>query len=309
MKYSQGEFHISSDISARRDHLQRRASRSARTSAGRGVIRLAEVRRCRRILVFLYLLFALEIAAAAVSSPVLAVRNVRVRGLQELPPEEARTITEITQVRPGTNWLLAPVSRLERRLMALPWVASAHVARAYPGSIVVHVTPRRPEFLVASEGKRFEVDATGVPIRPARPIAETRMPLLVLRGKLGLQLGISSTNAAFRAARQLLLNGRQDTPLRIASIEIDRNDNICLNMEDAVRVHFGSQEQSDSKVNLLVRIYRQDPKIGQRISEIDISCLQMPACIPRVADPGVPDPIFEAVPAVEAPAEQSLSNP
>ncbi|HZO91053.1 MAG TPA: FtsQ-type POTRA domain-containing protein [Chthonomonadaceae bacterium] len=130
---------------------------------------IAEVyRRRRRALAVLYLLLGALLLTVAFTSPALSVKRIRLEGAEGLPAAEAEATVRAAALPPGINWLRAPVRALAARLRALPWVRTAQVTRRFPNTLQATITVRQPCVLVQTDAGLFEVDAEGVPIRPAR---------------------------------------------------------------------------------------------------------------------------------------------
>jgi cell division protein FtsQ len=102
-------------------------------------------RRARGIPVRAVVLFAaviLLIAAAAVVywSPLLAVRETRVEGLQRLSSER---VTTLAAVPADATLLRLDIEGIQDRLAADPWVISASVSRSFPSTLVLTVAERQ----------------------------------------------------------------------------------------------------------------------------------------------------------------------
>lgn len=244
------------------------------------------VRRVRRrVLTVLYVALAVELMAAALASPALHVRRVRLEGIQGLEASEVALTLNAAALPTKTNWLRAPVRTLEQRLRALPWVQTAQVRRSLPDVIAAHIVLRTPRVIAQTSAGRFEVDAGGVPIRlaPAPPAAQE--PLVVLDRSRAVRPGIPFNDDLLLATIQVYDSCRKMPMVRIAKIEVDQSDNICLNMQDGVTVQFGRTDALTAKLALLRRIYTREPDIAQRLVAINLSCPTWPACTPRVAQP------------------------
>jgi len=240
------------------------------------------VRRVRRqVLGTLYTALALEIVAAALFSPALYVRRVRVEGLKGLAPAEEALVLDSVEIAPKTNWLRAPLGRMERRLRALPWIQTAHIRRRLPDTVVADITVRQPALRVQSGADEVEMDTEGVPIRHARPGDAALLPAVVLDRPRALRPGVPLQDELVLAAMRTYAAFRKQPGIRIAKIEVDQSDNICLNMQDGVVVQFGNTEELAPKIAMLQHIYAREPDIAQRLMAINLSCPTWPACTPR----------------------------
>ncbi|HLK59361.1 MAG TPA: FtsQ-type POTRA domain-containing protein [Chthonomonadaceae bacterium] len=246
--------------------------------------RMAEVRRTRqRVLLMLYLVLGVVIATGLLTSPVFGIKHVRVQGTESLPPEEVAVTTGMMTLRPGVNWFRVPVSNRQQRLARLPWVQAAQVRRVFPDTVQARITLREPAVIVETPTAAFEVDAQGVPIRTARPEVSARLQHVVLEGSPVLQPGVALASASVLTAIQIFRSVWNDPVVRIAKIQVDQNDNLCLNMRNGIRIRFGRNEAIDTKLQLTRRALAKEPDIAARLEEINLSCPEAPACTPRVA--------------------------
>ena len=242
------------------------------------------VRRVRRqVLGTLYSALVIEIIVAALFSPALHVRRVRVEGMNGLAPTEQALILNAVQIAPKTNWLRAPVGSITQRLRAMPWIRTATVWRRLPDIVVADITARRPALLVQSGADQVEVDTDGVPIRRAHPGDAAALPAVVLDRPRVLRPGVPLQDDLVLAAMQTYAAFRKQPGTHIAKIEVDQSDNICLNMQDGVVVQFGNTDALAPKIALLQHIYEREPDIAQRLVAINLSCPTWPACTPRPA--------------------------
>jgi cell division protein FtsQ len=69
------------------------------------------------------------------------VSKLHMSGENHTPPE---TILAVLNFKPGQSIFGADLRSARDRLLHLPWVAEAEVARRYPDSISVHIVERRP---------------------------------------------------------------------------------------------------------------------------------------------------------------------
>jgi hypothetical protein len=104
-------------------------------------------------------------------------------------------------------------------------------------------------------------------------------------GVLSVQPGVALSGCAVAAAIRIYQKAPSSLRDRIAKIEVDRNDNICLNMHDGIPVTFGQEDDIHAKIVVVDRIYRNHPGIAVQVAAIDVSVPTEPACKPRVTAP------------------------
>jgi cell division septal protein FtsQ len=248
----------------------------------------AKARRARvRTLSWLYALLGVECFAAFLTTPILVVRRVTVRGTTTLPPAEAQATLTSARIAPGTNLLRVPVQKMEAEIRRHAWVRSVSLRRRL-GELEVQITPRQPVLIAQTARGEVELDAEGVVIRPAQGASQARLPRIVLNMSRMARPGSPLDHWTVRASLLAVRADSQPSPARVVKIEVDQNDNLCLNMHDGVKVQLGTPEDMPTKLALLQRIYSREPDIAQRLAAINLSCPSWPACTPRVSQQNVP---------------------
>jgi cell division protein FtsQ len=246
----------------------------------------AQMRRMRRRALFaLAFCLTLECVVATFTSPALTIKHIRVSGTDALPAAEADAILRAAALPRGCNWFRVPRARMMREIGQMAWVKSVTVEKRLPDDIRVRVIPRQPA-AVAENGTQFaEVDIQGVPIRAARPERIASLAHLVLPPSARLQYGDPIVDRAVREALRVLDNTANGQAVRIAKIEVDQSDNLCLNMSDRTPIRLGQAEDLDAKMEIVKRIYRNRPDIANSLAAIDLTCPAKPACISRKPAP------------------------
>ncbi len=249
-------------------------------------MRIADVRRVRRQVLFsLYAILAGEVVAVALTTPLLHIRRIQVQGTSNLTPAETRAVTTAATLPSGTNFLIAPMGRVQTHLHTMPWVRSVTLRRRFPDTVRVEVTAREPVAQVVTPGGSVEVDAAGIPIRTVRPEMISRLPLIAWMQPGAVTLGKEFGDYALQTALALALWAQKDGNLHLAKIEVDQSDNLCLNMRDGIAIKLGQDADMETKRTLVSALYRRDPDIARRIEKIDLSCPTDVACTPRVVVP------------------------
>jgi cell division protein FtsQ len=259
-------------------HRQPTTPRSERLQRARSH---AQKRRLRRLTVLaLWLLLGVELVAVVLTSPVFAVKQVRLYGLAGLPSAESEAVGKVVALPGTTNFLRAPVGDVERQLKALPYVRTATVARRLPNRIEARIQARIPLVVVEIGGKRFEVDAEGVPIRLAR-LENAKLPRIALKRLRPVEPGVALNDSALRALLTVLQTPGVDLWEKIAKIEVDQNEFLCLNMRDGVKVELGGVDELPKKFALAQKVYASESEVAQRFVAINLSSPDWPACTLR----------------------------
>jgi cell division protein FtsQ len=231
-----------------------------------------------RILILLTLVFGFELSAAALTSPLLGIDRVAIRGAEGLPAQEAAVTRRMAALPAGTNLLRAPLGQMESKMKALPWVRTARVTWMTPHALSIRFAPREPVVVASIGGQRYEVDEAGVPIRIARPATENRMPHIEVEKAITVRAGTPMNDPALLAAIKLYHDAPSQPMVHIAKIRVDPAGNMCLNMIDGIQVRLGQPEDLAGKMQYLQRVYTLEPNVCSRMLAINLSVPKQPAC-------------------------------
>lgn len=229
-----------------------------------------EVRRQRRrsLLVRLGLVgsVVLLVAAAflATRSPILDVDRVTISGSTEV---DADTLVAAAGVDLGDAMTDVDLGGAEESLEALPWVATASVARKWPATVEIALTERTPVATVTStEGAQLAVDAEGRVLQPVDDAAG----LLPLVGVEAAEPG------EFIEAGPLLdIAGAMPVDLasRISGASAESSA-IELTLLPSGTVHFGPASAVDDKFVALRTLLAQ---VDQRcLADVDLRVARRP---------------------------------
>ncbi|MCL4501439.1 MAG: FtsQ-type POTRA domain-containing protein [Deltaproteobacteria bacterium] len=94
------------------------------------------------------------------------IRNIEIDGARRLKPE---VILHLANLGPDTNLLAIQPGRVERALMAHPWIKRAELTRKWPHSIQLHIQEREPAALVQLGEDLFYIDRQGTLYKPLSP--------------------------------------------------------------------------------------------------------------------------------------------
>ncbi len=252
--------------------------------------------RRRRVLLGLYSLLAMEGCVALLTSPVFAVRQVVVSGIETLPPTEAAQVIAAAHLPARTNWFLIPTGTVQRRLSVQPWLRreATILARSMPNRYLVSVSARQPAAVLetgSTNGNACEIDVSGVPIRSARE-SVALLPCIKIPFLPVPAYGEKITDRGVQSALKILA-----TPLiapcpTVTKIEVDQNSNLCLNMKDGIVVRLGVCEDISASLAQIQSIYAAEPRLAGRMASLDLSCPTAPVCTTReIQGPPVSTPI------------------
>jgi len=237
------------------DRIQRR---SARAEAKR-FTRRARRRRIGVLSVLAVLAVVAGLIAAAVFSPILALREIRVDGTTNLDPA---VLQQAVEGQLGTPLALIDDARIRRELSQFTSIRSYVTELVPPGTLVIHVVERTPLGVVASPTGFDVVDAAGIVLEssPARPAA---LPLLQLDAD-----GLEGTG--FAAMAEVLVALPPEVLAQVDSITARTRDDVTLTLTGSVqRVVWGSAADSDRKALVLAALLARFAASGP--GEYDVS--------------------------------------
>ncbi len=119
---------------------------------------------------------AWQATARAAAQAGFEVRHVDVHGVATGP---RLAVIAAALEGPTNSMLLVDLAAARARLLALPWVADASVARRLPDTMIVDVVERRPVALWQFRHRLAAIDRTGVPLTGDRLERFSALPLVV----------------------------------------------------------------------------------------------------------------------------------
>lgn len=200
---------------------ERRPHQAARTRAAvipfqpgsdrAGLVRLLPSGRSLAI-GFAIVLGAVGLYALARVTPMFALEHIEVRGA---PPAVAVRVRAALEPLAGKSLLALNGADVDRRLAALPVVASATYDRAFPHTLRVVVRPEHPVAVVRSGADAWVVAASARVIASVPPHSNPALPRIWLDSN-ALRVGAPVTDPlGLRAVRALALARRSTLPSRV----------------------------------------------------------------------------------------------
>lgn len=108
-------------------------------------------------------------------SSYFTIQNVRIEGLQQIPPLE---IDRLTSSAKGQNLVLLDQDSLRKKVTLHPLVQSVQFKRQFPKTLVVHVTERMPVALVVVPKGVVKVDDEGIFLQRSEGWPEKSYPVI-----------------------------------------------------------------------------------------------------------------------------------
>lgn len=219
-------------------------------------------------------------AAIVVSAdPRLALGDIAVIGAQRSGVDAVLTAAALPRGR--DVWLL-DTSGAARRVEALPWVASAHVQRAWPNRVSIVVSERTAVARLsvdetAADGPYALVDGEGRVLESGTQLSQdAALPQLVVRplpadaSTPGAQLGATPVGDALAALRSF-----SELGVRMTEIEVEPITGITAVTLANVRVMFGGSDDLATKLALYDAIVKRITR-PQDVVYVDVRSTSAP---------------------------------
>ena len=202
------------------------------------------------------------IVAAAVYSPVLALRTVTVEGTKMLHPDQVQAALAPLQGKP-----LPQISEEEVTALLKPLVQVKDVtAKALPpATLQVHVTERIPVALV-KQGKTFQlVDVDGVQLSTTADAASVSLP--VIDGGSG-----TLPKDLFQAITAVLGALPADVLARLSNASAASADAVELKLVDGQTIVWGNAGEKELKARVLSALLKvpADPKNPVKVYDVSV---------------------------------------
>jgi cell division septal protein FtsQ len=227
---------------------------------------------------WLAVILAAEIGAVVYSSPMLDIKTVTFRLDRSATDDERAAVRTTCTVRPSTSLPAFPSGRLEAGLAKLPWVQRARVTKGLTG-LTVSVTARKAAAVLHGAAGPWEIDLNGRAVRPARKGVD--LPKVTIQAEWYPKAGKRQGGAAMDAALVVLARAGRVSPVRLRTIVVDRNVDVWLTTSDDLEVRLGQATNLPEKMARLARLYSKEPRLGRRLSVVNLQSLKRPSCVER----------------------------
>ncbi len=199
------------------------------------------------------------LVAAAVFSPILALREIRVDGTTRLDPA---AIQDAVSGQLGTPLALLDEGRIRDELGRFSGIRSYVTELVPPGTLVIHIVERTPLGVIATATGFDVVDAAAVVLEssPGRPEG---LPLMQID-----EDGAEGTG--FEAIVEVLVALPPEVLAQVDSIGARTRDDVTLTLAGSdQRVVWGSAADSERKADILAALLAQFAAAGP--GEYDVS--------------------------------------
>jgi cell division septal protein FtsQ len=179
-------------------------------------------------------------------------------------------------IDPRKNMWLQNTAAIERRVAAIPYVATVHLERAWSGIETIVVTERAPYASVVGPETSLLVDRDlRVLANPADP---TTLPELRATVAGPQNAGAFLSDQGVKALRDNL-DELDDAHLLVRSLEHDKYGDLVVVLRNGVRVLFGDESDVAKKIPLVNPILSQVGRAGRPIATIDLRAVGTPVVV------------------------------
>lgn len=251
--------------------MRRTTSRKAVKSSGRSAKKMLRNSR-RPNLVLLFWLFVISGAVGcgasyALQTPRLLVRQVKIEGVKLSDKEE---ISAAAGYVLKTNILLVNKKQALQKIAVLSEVQDVKMGRAFPDGVWIKVTERTPFAVVTNGPDSAMVQSDGLLFHAvAGPVAG--LPVITVDQSVCLEMGKICASPCVSYGLEALKLARRER-LAASKISIDRDGDMCLNMDSNFCVRLGQPDEIEEKMSKVRSALDYHPSIVRDAAYIDVSC-------------------------------------
>lgn len=241
-----------------------KAARERRRFERQEVRRFTARSRRRRITWGIAIGAVLVVAAGTLAvaySPLMALRVVRVEGVQRIPAAE---VVAAFDEDLGTPLALVGADDVQRALRGFRLIETYSIETIPPETIVVRIQERSPVGVIEVDGGLELVDAAGVVID--RPDTRPDGQPLISAGPV--------VSEGFRAAAAVIRNLPADVRGQVVAASAETADDVRLELAGGASVVWGSAEQSTLKSTVLATLMQRSPP--DTVAVYDVSAPMSP---------------------------------
>ncbi len=245
------------------ERVASRARTGIASSTARFQARAADVRR-RPWRLAAWATLAVAVVAALVwlvaFSPVLAVRSIEVVGV---PDSEVAPITELAKGSLGTPLARVDGRALAERVSQRATLADVSIERSWPGTLVIHASPRVPVLVVRNpQGQLKVVDRDGVAYAQVK-----QAPKGVPTARAASDEALSPD--ALRAAVSVVTVLPPSLRSRVSDVTVSSADLVTFKV-DRTTVVWGGMAAPEQKLRIVTTLLGTKPRV------IDVSAPDTP---------------------------------
>ncbi len=190
-----------------------------------------------------------------------------------------KQILETAGIEEGVNILSVNLGTVRKRLLALPWVAEAEVARDFPETLIVRIREHSP-VAVIKLGKPFLINSEGEIFMETQKESFPELPVITGADYQDWKADKSGGAPVSESVVAVLRRGRQkDSAVpnsKIRQIDVDRDLGLTLITEEEfpaelILLGYGGYETKYRRLSKVFS-YLERSAADERFEEIDLSC-------------------------------------
>ncbi|MFH5880722.1 cell division protein FtsQ/DivIB [Arthrobacter sp. NA-172] len=200
------------------------------------------------------------IVAAAIYSPIFAVRTVTVDGTKMLQAGSVQKALEPVKGKPLPQINDAEIAAL---LKPLVQVRSVTTEARPPSELLVHIVERVPVALVKNGSSFFLVDVDGVQLGSTPDAGSVPLPLIDGQG---------TNQNLFKAITAVLATLPADVLAKMASASATSPDAVELKLNDGKIVVWGNADEKELKARVLEALLKApaNPKVPVNVYDVSV---------------------------------------
>lgn len=214
------------------------------------------------IVILAVLVLAGGVWGTVMYSPLFDTEKVSVRGTAVLTPEQ---ITDAAKVPVGKPLARVDLGAIERRIAALPRVASVSVTRDWPHTVKIRVTERQVAAVMPDSGRFAEIDKTGVRFGTVDAVPQG-VPVIKADPA-------TVDDRTLRGVVEVIGALPPAVAPRVRDISARTRDDIVMTLDDGVLVMWGGAGDSPRKAEVLVALMA----LKTKVKVYDVSVPEAPA--------------------------------
>lgn len=191
-------------------------------------------------------IFTCIIVFILLQSPVFRIKNITVRGTQEMPRE---TIVSLSDLQQGISIFGFSTGNTKEKILKSPLIANVNIKRVYPSTVIITVLEKKSIGYIPFEGTYLYIDQDGVVIDSQQKKGQA---LLLLEGiqikhfTLGSSLGISKE---VLDAIAVINDGIAKYNLDTSSLKLNVKNSSKLTLQkDKITIILGDLTEMDYKI-------------------------------------------------------------
>ncbi len=225
---------------------------------------------------FLCAMLLSSCVAFVVQTPLLAVREVRVRGVRFASKNR---VEQSAGLALGRNIFLIPSQQICRSISAIPEVSTVRLERHFPSCLMIKVVEHKPLAAILINGKVYLVQSDGYVFHVTTESIRD-LPLIRVDRPTEVYVGARCKSKEIVAAIKAVKTASENE-LQVAGISIDRMGDMCLNMCGGLRVKLGQPDSLGEKIAVLRSALICKPALAQEAVYIDVTCPKFPVYRPK----------------------------